>query len=82
MVAFFGVAALLGSTLLQSVSGNVLERRDFNFEDHLGNLSPYHKAPIPHGIKEDLPADCKVEQVMLVRSLLVLIDYIAYLHLS
>ena len=68
MVAFFGVAALLGSTLLQSVSGNVLERRDFNLEDHLGNLSPYHKAPVPHGIKEDLPVDCKVEQVMLVCS--------------
>lgn len=32
----------------------------------LGNLSPYHKAPVPHGVKEHLPNDCTVDQVMLV----------------
>lgn len=32
---------------------------------HLGNLSPYKKAPVPHGITEELPAGCVVDQVML-----------------
>lgn len=31
--------------------------------DHLGNLSPYKKAPVPSGVQEALPADCKVDQV-------------------
>lgn len=35
--------------------------------DHLGNLSPYHKAPVASGIQEALPADCKVDQVFYVR---------------
>ena len=39
----------------------------FNYAAHLGNLSPYLKAPVPHGIQETLPEDCKVDQVMLVR---------------
>lgn len=30
---------------------------------HLGNLSPYHKAPVPSGVQEALPSDCKVDQV-------------------
>lgn len=67
MVTFLGRIALLGSVLLTAVYGHVLERKDFKLEDHLGNLSPYHKAPVPIGIQEDLPGDCKVEQVMLVR---------------
>ncbi|KAJ7170878.1 phosphoglycerate mutase-like protein [Mycena crocata] len=33
---------------------------------HLGNLSPYWKAPVPHGVAETLPGDCSVEQVMLM----------------
>lgn len=69
MVAFLGITALLGAFLLQAVSGNVLERRDFDLENHLGNLAPYHKAPVPIVIKEDLPGDCKIEQVILVRYL-------------
>ncbi|KAI0649365.1 phosphoglycerate mutase-like protein [Trametes meyenii] len=32
----------------------------------LGNLAPYQKGPVPHGIKETLPEDCEVEQVMLM----------------
>lgn len=32
----------------------------------LGNLSPYHKAPVPPGVSETLPKDCVVNQVMLV----------------
>lgn len=39
----------------------------FNLYQSLGNLSPYHKGPIPHGIEEVLPGDCTVDQVMLVR---------------
>lgn len=35
--------------------------------DHLGNLSPYKKAPVPSGVQEALPADCKVDQVFYVR---------------
>ena len=41
--------------------------RHFNYAAHLGNLSPYLKAPVPHGIRETLPEDCTVDQVMLVR---------------
>lgn len=36
--------------------------------DSLGNLSPYHKAPVADGLSEELPADCIVDQVMLVSS--------------
>ena len=43
------------------------EARSFDYTTHLGNLSPYFKPPVPHGVKETLPEDCKVEQVMLVR---------------
>ncbi|KAK0446262.1 histidine phosphatase superfamily [Armillaria borealis] len=32
----------------------------------LGNLSPYHKAPVPRGVSETLPEDCTVVQVMLM----------------
>ncbi|KAJ7679018.1 phosphoglycerate mutase-like protein [Mycena polygramma] len=35
--------------------------------NHLGNLSPYFKAPVAHGVSETLPADCAVEQVMLMQ---------------
>lgn len=44
--------------------------------DSLGNLSPYHKAPVPFGIEENLPADCKVDQVVLVSILPVLIVFL------
>ncbi|KAJ7077123.1 phosphoglycerate mutase-like protein [Mycena belliarum] len=33
---------------------------------HLGNLSPYADAPVPHGVSAALPAGCAVEQVMLM----------------
>ncbi|KAI0711979.1 hypothetical protein C8T65DRAFT_739431, partial [Cerioporus squamosus] len=41
------------------------EPRSFDYATHLGNLSPYFKAPVPSGIKETLPDDCTVDQVML-----------------
>ncbi|KDN42812.1 hypothetical protein RSAG8_06566, partial [Rhizoctonia solani AG-8 WAC10335] len=31
--------------------------------EHLGNLSPYKKAPVPTGVQETLPSDCNVDQV-------------------
>jgi hypothetical protein len=54
-------ALILGPSLsLGSVSSSwVLE--------HLGNLSPYQKAPVPSGLQESLPSDCKVDQVFYVR---------------
>ena len=43
------------------------EARSFDYTTHLGNLSPYFKPPVPHGVKETLPEACTVDQVMLVR---------------
>ena len=51
------------------------EARSFDYTTHLGNLSPYFKPPVPSGIKETLPEDCTVDQVMLVR-LQLIIPYI------
>ncbi|KAF8757747.1 Phosphoglycerate mutase-like protein [Rhizoctonia solani] len=31
--------------------------------EHLGNLSPYKKAPLQSGIQETLPSDCNVNQI-------------------
>ena len=42
---------------------------DADVTTHLGNLSPYKKAPVPFGVSETLPNDCTVDQVMLVRAL-------------
>ncbi|TCD65148.1 acid phosphatase pho5 [Steccherinum ochraceum] len=36
----------------------------WQLSQHLGNLSPYFKAPVPKGIQEDLPEDCTVDQIM------------------
>ncbi|KAH7335295.1 phosphoglycerate mutase-like protein [Rhizoctonia solani] len=33
---------------------------------HLGNLSPYKKAPVPTGVQETLPSDCNVNQVFYI----------------
>ncbi|KAH9856567.1 phosphoglycerate mutase-like protein [Lenzites betulinus] len=38
----------------------------FDVAAHLGNLSPYKKGPVPHGVEEALPEGCEVEQVMLM----------------
>ncbi|KAJ7106225.1 phosphoglycerate mutase-like protein [Mycena epipterygia] len=53
--------ALVFLPLVSSVFGD-----SFATLNHLGNLSPYFKAPVPHGVSESLPADCTVEQVMLM----------------
>ncbi|KIY42852.1 phosphoglycerate mutase-like protein [Fistulina hepatica ATCC 64428] len=34
--------------------------------DKLGNLSPFHKAPMPSGVNETLPDDCTVDQLILM----------------
>ncbi|KAJ8519066.1 hypothetical protein ONZ45_g3959 [Pleurotus djamor] len=34
--------------------------------NNLGNLSPYHQAPVPPGLTPSLPSDCQIQQVMLM----------------
>ncbi|CAE6538012.1 unnamed protein product [Rhizoctonia solani] len=34
--------------------------------EHLGNLSPYKKAPLPTSVQETLPSDCNVDQVFYI----------------
>ena len=53
------------------VSAAAAEKRPFDVSQHLGNLSPYFTAPAAHGVVADLPGDCSVDQVMLVRVSLV-----------
>ncbi|KAJ6532022.1 phosphoglycerate mutase-like protein [Mycena capillaripes] len=53
--------ALAFLPLVSSVLGD-----SFAALNHLGNLSPYFKAPVLHGVNETLPGDCTVEQVMLM----------------
>jgi acid phosphatase len=61
---------LLLVTLASCVSvSHELSRRAFDWSTHLGNLSPYFNAPVPPGMDTELPADCTVDQVMLVRVL-------------
>ncbi|KAI0346521.1 phosphoglycerate mutase-like protein [Trametopsis cervina] len=38
----------------------------FDVSKHLGNLSPYSPAPVVAGGRADLPADCQVDQVILM----------------
>lgn len=69
---FITVASVLSLLYSQAslVSAAAVESKEFDLYQSLGNLSPYHKAPVPYGIQEDLPADCTIDQVMLVRFLL------------
>ncbi|KAL4266695.1 Histidine phosphatase superfamily protein [Pleurotus pulmonarius] len=56
------ILAVVGAAAGQPRSSDAQVSEKWN---RLGNLSPYHKAPVPTGVKEVLPADCKVDQVML-----------------
>lgn len=72
---FITVAGALALLYFQAslVSAAAVESRGdggFDLFHSLGNLSPYHKAPVPHGIQEHLPADCTIDQIMLVCFLL------------
>ena len=58
------ILAVVGAAAGQPRSNDAQVSEKWN---RLGNLSPYHKAPVPTGVKEVLPDDCKVDQVMLVR---------------
>ena len=60
----------LASTVSAAPSRAATERRgaSFDYAAHLGNLAPYQDAPVPYGMTADLPDDCAVDQVMLVRS--------------
>ncbi|KAI0661591.1 phosphoglycerate mutase-like protein [Cubamyces menziesii] len=57
--------ATLGERAVASPS-EAQRRGAFDVASHLGNLSPYLKAPVPFGIETALPDDCQVEQVMLM----------------
>ncbi|KAF4571614.1 acid phosphatase pho5 [Pleurotus pulmonarius] len=56
------ILAVVGAAAGQPRSSDAQVSEKWN---RLGNLSPYHKALVPTGVKEVLPADCKVDQVML-----------------
>lgn len=55
------------ATLARAAPGQWPAASPFDVAAHLGNLSPYKKAAVPHGVEAELPDDCEVEQVMLVR---------------
>ncbi|TFK49614.1 phosphoglycerate mutase-like protein [Heliocybe sulcata] len=62
MMLFWSLLSLL-PLLVAAVPTSSAEEKIW---DSLGNLSPYHPAPIPVGVSADLPADCTVDQVMLM----------------
>lgn len=53
-------------SLLTISVASVAAKDAVSIYSRLGNLSPYAKGPVPEGVKETLPADCKVDQVMFV----------------
>lgn len=57
----------LATTLARAAPEQWTASATFDVAAHLGNLSPYKKAAVPHGVEAELPDDCEVEQVMLVR---------------
>lgn len=63
-------AFILLSCLSASTSALEAGSGGWQLTQHLGNLSPYFKPPVPSGIQETLPGECKVDQVMAVRVLL------------
>jgi hypothetical protein len=67
LVLFFAASYDVGAAASPSVERDVSVAT--SVYDRLGNLAPYHKAPVPSEIVEDLPADCTVDQVMLVSML-------------
>ena len=70
--SFWKISAALVALVSAGVTRASPERRSFDYAAHLGNLSPYQKAPVPSGIREALPDDCRVEQVMLVSAISIL----------
>lgn len=66
-VTLLDLSAALVALASASTSVARPSHHSFNYATHLGNLSPYLKAPVPNGIQETLPEDCTVDQVMLVR---------------
>ncbi|THH13821.1 hypothetical protein EUX98_g9679 [Antrodiella citrinella] len=57
----FGAFVLLSCAF---VNAKRSDHEPWQLSEHLGNLSPYFKAPNPAGLTETLPADCQVNQVM------------------
>lgn len=66
--AFLALLPLVSLAASASVPGGELSARDaaFDVSTRLGNLSPYHDAAVPAGMTAELPADCTVDQVMLM----------------
>ncbi|OJT15560.1 Thiamine-repressible acid phosphatase pho4 [Trametes pubescens] len=59
-------ALALSLSLATALARAAPEQSTFDVAAHLGNLSPYKKAAVPHGVEAELPDDCAVEQVMLM----------------
>lgn len=72
-------ARALNDVEVRAVAQYDLRSGGFKLEEHLGNLSPYGKKE--WGMVEELPGDCKVEQVMLVSDLVVRDGFIPRLSL-
>ncbi len=64
--AFFAILPLAPLASSARVPQDLFQS-SFDVSTHLGNLSPYAKAPAAPGLQETLPEDCTVDQVMLVR---------------
>jgi hypothetical protein len=62
VLCYLPLAPLTSALTTQSAA----ESKDPIKWTHLGNLSPYHAAPVVQGVKADLPEDCTVNQLMLV----------------
>lgn len=70
MIMKLAIVSLFAALVAHARANASLDRRGgFDYQAHLGNLSPYRKAPVPSGIREALPEDCTVDQVMLVSCL-------------
>lgn len=72
-IALVMLCSALISLALAAASGAVAHpfggphsSTQFVLFQHLGNLSPYFKAPLPKGLQEGLPDGCVVDQASLV----------------
>lgn len=72
---------LVACSVVESSSneqGVLSSHAEWRLEDHLGNLSPWKKAPVPAGIEQELPRDCVVDQIMLVSTTRISMFYVSW----
>ncbi len=62
--------AFVSLSFLAYVAALVTPPNDWAKLTKLGANAPYHKAPALRGIKQNLPSDCKVKQVVYVSKLI------------